>query len=85
MQLTTVCDPSTSWVESVIRISAQRVPSTKSTSTRSSAAAPPNQSGGQIFGDAAQAETAEHDAGAIGDIGDGFVCAGEDFIHKPSV
>ena len=45
-QSTTVCEPWTSRVESVMRTSTQRVPSTSSRSTRSSAAAPATRSAG---------------------------------------
>jgi hypothetical protein len=39
----------------------------------------------QIFGNAAESEAAEHDGSAIVDIGDGFIRAGDDFIHRSLV
>ena len=35
----------------------------------------------QVLGDAAQAEAAGHQRGAVGDVGDGLVGAGDGLVH----
>ena len=41
-----------------------------------------DQGANQVFRDAAQSESANHDGGAIEDVFDGFVGVGYDFIHR---
>ena len=41
-----------------------------------------DQCANQVFGDSAQSESANHESGAIGDVFDGFVGVGNDFIHR---
>ena len=41
-----------------------------------------DQGADQIFRNAAQPESADHDGGAIGDVFDGLVGTGYDFVHR---
>ena len=40
-----------------------------------------DESGDAVFGNAAEAEAAEHEGGAVGDVVEGRVGGGEDFVH----
>src|SRR6476646_2077526 len=44
-----------------------------------------DQGADQIFRNATQPESANHDGGAIGDVFDGLVGTGYDFVHRPSI